>query len=214
MGTTRRALGTACLLAAVGCGLDGGGSPTETDASKVATPVEIAAAGGKFVHQASGGFHFLIPADFNGGIFGGAVDNRLTFHAKREADGTVTGSFNYEQTDFGTAGIPYTYKGSVTCFKVYDTPVLVRFEDIPPMTQNRAKWGGPIEETNDPTVPVGTFGWFQSIDNGEGSNSPPDLSTLFGLGDEAANEAFCDSENVPNSDFGPHAIDGGNIQVR
>lgn len=165
------------------------------------------------VHQASGGYHFLVPADFNGGIFGGAVDNRLTFHADRDASGNVSGSFNYEQTDFGTAGIPYTYKGSVTCFKVYDTPVLQRFPEIPPMTGNRAKWGGPIEKTNDPTVPVGTFGWFQSIDNGEGQNSPPDVSTLFGLGDEAANEAFCNSPNVPNPNFGPHAVEG-NIQVR
>jgi hypothetical protein len=170
-------------------------------------------AGDPFVHQASGGYHFLIPADFNGGIFGGEVDNRLTFHAKRGADGTVTGSFNYEQTDFGTAGVPYSYKGRVTCFQVYDTPVLERFENIPPMTQNRAKWGGPIEKTNDPTVPVGTFGWFQSIDNGEGSKSPPDLSTLFGLGDAAANEAFCNSDAVPNPTFGPHAVQG-NIQVR
>jgi len=108
-------------------------------------------------HWASGGYHFLIPADFNGGIFGGAVDNRLTFTARRDAEGNVSGSWNYEQTDFGTAGIPYTYKGSVTCFKVYDTPVLQRFPDVPPMIGNRAKWGGPIEATTDPTVPVGTL---------------------------------------------------------
>jgi hypothetical protein len=81
------------------------------------------------------------------------------------------------------------------------------------MTGNRAKWGGPIEETNDPGVPVGIFGWFQSIDNGEGANSPPDLSTLFGLGNEADNEAFCNSDRVPNANFGPHVVKG-NIQVR
>ncbi len=165
------------------------------------------------VHQASGGYHFLVPADFNGGIFGGAVGNRVTFHAARTVAGEVSGSWNYEQTDFGTAGIPYTYKGSVTCFKVYDTPVLQRFPDVPPMTGNRAKWGGPIGETTDPTVPVGTFAWFQSIDNGEGANEGPDVSTLFGLGDGAANEAFCNSPNVPNPNFGPHAVQG-NIQVR
>jgi hypothetical protein len=163
------------------------------------------------VQQASGGYHFLIPADFNGGIFGGAVGNRLTFHARRDADGNESGGWNYEQTDFGTAGIPYTYQGSVTCFRVYDTPVLQRFPDIPPMMANRAKWGGPIERTTDPTVPVGTFAWFQSIDNGEGAG-PPDVSTIFGLGDEAANEAFCNSANVPNPNFGPHAVQG-NIQV-
>src|SRR5918995_6521908 len=101
---------------------------------------ETAEVGG-WTHQASGGYHFLIPADFNGGIFGGAVDNRLTFHATREMDGTVRGSFNYEQTDFGAGGgVPQTYKGSVTCFKVYDTPVLQNFPDIPAQSANRAKW--------------------------------------------------------------------------
>jgi hypothetical protein len=167
----------------------------------------------QWVHQASGGYHFFIPADFNGGIFGGAVDNRLTFDARRDAEGNVSGSWNYEQTDFGTAGIPYTYKGTVTCFKVYDTPVLQRFPDVPPMIGNPAKWGGPIEATTDPTVPVGTFAWFQSIDNGEGANEGPDVSTIFGLGDETANEAFCNVANVPNPNFGPHAVEG-NIQVR
>lgn len=181
----------------------------------------------RVVHRASAEIRFFIPADFNGGIFGGAVDNRLKFHARRDANGNVSGRFNYRQTDFGTASIPYTYKGSVTCFKVYDTPVLARFPDIPPMIANRAKWGGPIEETDDPGVAVGTFGWFQSIDNGRGGDdddddgdddngeddSHPDLSTLFGLGDEAANEAFCNSPNVPNTNFGPHAV-RGNIQVR
>lgn len=166
-----------------------------------------------FVHQASGGYHFLIPADFNGGIFGGAVGNRLTFHARRDAEGNVSGRWNYEQTDFGTAGIPYTYSGSVTCFLVYDTPVLQGFPDIPAAIGNRAKWGGPIERSTDPGVPVGTYAWFSSIDNGEGANSPPDLSTIFGLGDNAANEAFCNSDRVPNPNFGPHAVQGS-IQVR
>ena len=195
------------VLSALGLfGCSGDSTPTTEPA---ADATELA----RWVHQASGGYHFLIPADFNGGIFGGAVDNRVTFHARRDAEGNVSGSWNYEQTDFGTAGIPYRYQGSVTCFHVYDTPVLQGFPDIPAMTGNRAKWGGPIERTNDPTVPVGTFAWFNSIDNGEGANSPPDLSSIFGLGDEAANEAFCNSDRVPNPNFGPHPVQG-NIQVR
>jgi hypothetical protein len=213
MGTIRCALVTLLGVLALGCAADSVNSPTEPSAARERQLSRPNPAQNGFTHIATGGYHFLIPADFNGGIFGGAVDNRLTFTAMRDADGNVSGSFNYEQTDFGTAGIPYTYKGLVTCFKVYDTPVLQNFPDIPAMTGNRAKWGGVIEETNDPGVPVGTFGWFQSIDNGEGSNSPADLSTLFGLGDEAANEAFCNSENVPNPNFGPHAVQG-NIQVR
>jgi hypothetical protein len=203
MRNARHASAALAALALLGCG---------ESASRTTQPSEAVELS-HWVHQASGGYHFLIPADFNGGIFGGAVDNRLTFDAHRDAEGNVSGSWNYEQTDFGTAGIPYSYKGSVTCFKVYDTPVLQRFPDVPPMVGNRAKWGGPIEATNDPTVPVGTFAWFQSIDNGEGGNEGPDVSTIFGLGDETANEAFCNVANVPNPNFGPHAVEG-NIQVR
>lgn len=171
---------------------------------------ETAEVGG-WTHQASGGYHFLIPADFNGGIFGGAIDNRVTFTASRDAEGNVSGHWTYEQTD--PAGTAYTFQGSVTCFRVHNTPVLQGFPNVPARTGNRAKWGGPIERTNDPTVPVGTFAWFNSIDNGEGSDSPPDLSSIFGLGDEAANEAFCNSDAVPNPRFGPHPVEG-NIQVR
>ena len=205
--TQARCAGAALAVVALfGCSTEPASSPTNLP--------EVAAELQGFTHQASGGYHFLIPADFNGGIFGGAVDNRLTFHATREADGSVHGNFNYEQTDFGAGGgVPQTYKGSVTCFKVYDTPVLQDFPDIPAKVGNRAKWGGPIESSTDPTVPVGTFAWFNSIDNGEGANSPPDLSSIFGLGDEAANEAFCNSPAVPNPNFGPHVVQGS-IQVR
>ena len=63
------------------------------------------------------------------------------------------------------------------------------------------------------TIAPGTFIWFQSIDNGEGAGAPPDLSTISGFGDEAANEAFCNAATVPNPNFGPHPV-SGNIEVR
>jgi hypothetical protein len=158
------------------------------------------------VESASGGYHFTTDPSF----FGVPVENRITFTAARHSDGTVSGRYNYEQ---GVEGERFIFRGSVTCFKIYDTPVLLNWPDIPAMTANRAKWGGLIEYSNDPTVPAGRFIWFQSIDNGEGAKDPPDLSTISGFGNEAANEAFCNSPNVPNPRFGPHpAI--GNIQVR
>jgi hypothetical protein len=91
--------------------------------------------------------------------------------------------------------------------------VLQDWEEIPAMTANRAKWGGLIEFSNDPTLPAGGFIWFNSIDNGEGAGAPPDLSSISGFGDEAANEAFCASILPPNPTFGPHPIHG-NINVR
>jgi hypothetical protein len=68
-----------------------------------------------------------------------------------------------------------------------------------------------LELSNDPTLPPGTFAWFQAFDNGEGANAPADRSSLIGFGTEGANEAFCNSPNLPRN--GPWDVDG-NVQVR
>ena len=75
---------------------------------------------------------------------------------------------------------------------------------------NRAKIGGIVEQSTDPDNPPGTYAWFQVFDNGEGANAPPDQSSLVGFGDEAANEAFCNSPNL--SRFGPWDV-SGNVQM-
>jgi hypothetical protein len=85
----------------------------------------------------------------------------------------------------------------VTCMNVYDG--------------YRAKIGGLILSSNDPTVEVGSYGWFQVFDNGEGAAASPDQSSLMGFGDAAANEAFCASPNLPR--FGPWDVQG-NVQVK
>jgi len=181
-------------------------------AEETATATAAASPAGGHVLNATGGYHFTIPADFNGGIFGTTTPilNRLTFNARRDADGSVSGWFMYEQEADGEVA---RLSGPVTCFKVYDTPVLDRMPGIPAQTQNRAKWGGRIEVTNDPSL-LGRYAWFNSIDNGEGANGYSDISSIVGLGNEAANEAFCNSLNPPNPRFGPFLIGGGNIQVR
>jgi hypothetical protein len=162
--------------------------------------------------EAAGSYRFVVPADFNGGIFGVEIDNRVAFVAVREPDGHVTGRFHYVQTAGGESA---AFSGRVTCLEIYDTPVLQRFENIPAMTHNRAKWGGIVERSTDPTQPPGVYIWFQSINNGHGRHSSyPDLSTLSGFGTQAANEAFCASPNVPNPNFGPHAVGHGAILVR
>lgn len=183
------------------------------DATEETAPAASAtsSAGGHEL-SATGGYHFTIPADFNGGIFGTTTPilNRVTFNAKRDADGSVSGWFMYEQEADGEVA---RLGGPVTCFRVHDTPVLERMPGIPAQLQNRAKWGGRIEITNDPSL-AGRHAWFNSIDNGEGANGYSDISSLVGLGNEAANEAFCDSPNPPNPRFGPFLTGGGNIQVR
>jgi hypothetical protein len=144
------------------------------------------------VASASGGMHWTIDLP---NPFGVVVGNQpLTFNAKRYADGTVSGQFEYHQVALGES---FNFHVDVTCLNVYDG--------------NRAKIGGVITVSNDPTLPPGVFAWFQVFDNGEGANAPPDRSGLVGFGNEAANEAFCNSPAGPR--FGPWDVEG-NVQVR
>jgi hypothetical protein len=156
----------------------------------VATPA--APAGGPAIASAGGGIHWTIPLP---NPFGVEVVNRtLAFNARKAEDGTVDGRFEYHQVVEGEA---FKFNVAVTCFEVYDG--------------NRAKIGGVVEVSNDPTLHAGTFAWFQVFDSGEGAGAPPDRSSLIGFGNEAANEAFCASPALPR--FGPWDVDG-NAQVR
>ncbi|MGH3104293.1 MAG: hypothetical protein ACRDN6_09390 [Gaiellaceae bacterium] len=153
-----------------------------------------AAPAGAPVVSANGGVHWTIPLP---NPFGVEVLNRtLAFNARKDADGTVSGHFEYHQIEVST-GATFKFNVDVTCMNVYDG--------------NRAKIGGVIEVSNDPTLPPGVYAWFQVFDNGEGADAPPDRSSLIGFGDEAANEAFCNSPNLPR--FGPWDVQG-NVQVR
>jgi hypothetical protein len=128
--------------------------------------------------------------------FGVEVLNRtLSFNARKDAGGNATGRFEYHQIEVAT-GATFKFNVDVTCLNVYDG--------------NRAKLGGVIVVSNDPTLPAGGYAWFQVFDNGEGAGGPADRSSLIGFGDEAANEAFCNSPNLPR--FGPWDVQG-NIQV-
>ena len=154
-------------------------------------PAALAAPGGP-VAWASGGIHWTIPLP---NAFGVEVVNQpLAFNARKYADGSVSGRFEYHQIVEGTS---FDFNVDVTCMNVYDG--------------DRAKIGGVVKSSSDPTIPPGTFAWFQVFDNGEGPNAAPDRSSLVGFGDEAANEAFCDSPNLPR--FGPWDVQG-NVQVR
>ena len=157
----------------------------------LAIPVAAANGSGAAVLSANGSAHWTIPLP---NPFDVVVWNRtLSFNARKYEDGSVSGRFEYHQVVEGEA---FVFNVDVTCFNVYDG--------------NRAKIGGVIEVSNDPTLPPGVFAWFQVFDNGEGAAAPPDRSSLIGFGDEAANEAFCSSPNLPR--FGPWDVQG-NVQV-
>jgi hypothetical protein len=155
----------------------------------LAVPV---ASGSSAAISATGGVHWTIPLPNQFGVE--VVNQPLSFSAQKYADGTVSGQFTYHQI---VEGESFNFHVEVTCMNVYDG--------------NRAKIGGVIRVSNDPTLPPGVFAWFQVFDNGEGANALPDRSSLVGFGNEAANEAFCNSPNLPR--FGPWDVEG-NVQVR
>jgi hypothetical protein len=143
---------------------------------------------GAVIASASGGADWVLE------VFGFTIPQTLGFKASKFADGSVRGHINYHQTFEGET---FRFTATVTCLNVYDG--------------NRAKYGGEIIVSNDPTVPPGTFIWFQAIDNGEGANSPSDQSTGAGFGTAQETEAFCNSPTAPNPLF--LAEVNGNIQV-
>lgn len=182
-----------CLAALFGC--EPVTAPTHSGALAPELVVltnnsNLSSSKGKPALTAGGGGHFTIPPD----EFGSEVGNVLTFNARKDASGHVNGHFNYKQTFQGEL---FHFNGRVTCFNVYDG--------------NRAKVGAIIDVSNDPTIPAGLFIWWSVIDNGQGMDDPLDRSTLIGVGDEEANEAFCNSPALPR--FGPWDLDGGNFQV-
>jgi hypothetical protein len=46
---------------------------------------------------------------------------------------------------------------------------------FPSSAHSRAKIGGIVTQSSDPTIAVGMYGWFQVFDNGEGAHAAPVL---------------------------------------
>lgn len=180
-----KAKGWVAVVAAAAVGACSGSETGPTAPARDA----LAAANGPAVASASGGGRMVLE------VFGFTIPQVLGFTARRHADGSASGHINYRQTFEGET---FHFVATVTCMAVYDG--------------NRVKYGGVLTQSTDPTVPVGDFMWFQSIDNGEGNGSPADLSTGSGFGTQEENQAFCDSPDPPNPIFLAEVI--GNIQVR
>jgi hypothetical protein len=182
-------------LALAACGTD---TPTQPAAGVAgfAAGASLAANGTNVVASASGGVKYTLNlGDLDGDGVDDPIDQRLTFTAQKGSDGAVKGNILYEQQVFGET---FRFKSDVSCINVYDG--------------NRVKFGGPITQSNDETLPVGTFMWFHSIDNGQGANATPDQTTGLGIGDNDANEAFCNSPALPNPRF-LSDVTAGNLTV-
>lgn len=172
--------------------------PTRPDAQDAvaSTDAPLDALSPNVAASARGGGNFILNlGDLDGDGVDDPVDNVIGFTAVQYEDGTVGGQMEYKQRVLGES---FDFHGPVTCIEVYDDGT-------------RAKFGGPITRSNDPAIPVGVFMWFTAFDNGQGAASSPDRLTILGIGDEAANEAFCASDDLPPEQF---VVDlKGNIQI-
>lgn len=140
--------------------------------------------------SASGASHFTLHD-----VFGlqTLVLQSFTFAAGLQADGSVVGRYSYRDLE---DGVPFDASGPVTCMVVIGS---------------HAWLGGVIDASNDPSY-VGQESWFQVIDNGEGAQAPPDITTLLGVSPVPGSaQAYCDAH--PNPRF-PWPVEDGNIQVR
>jgi hypothetical protein len=132
-------------------------------------------------------------------VFGTTTDvvGKYAFVVAKDTQGNVRGAYRFSES---ADGVTTHYSGALTCVQVYD------FNGL---TGNRAKIGGRVDSSDDPGIPVGTFIWWQAIDNRLLHRA--DQSTLTGFGNEAANNAFCASSNPPR--FGPFDVIRGDITV-
>lgn len=178
-------LASLAILVLAGCS---DSVPTQVSEAE-ATPLS-AANGANVVASASAGAQYTLVCC--GGL---VIDQTLNLTAQKDADGNVKGILKYTQSieAFSFEG---RWVADVTCMNVYDG--------------NRVKVGGIITQSNDPDEPVGGYIWVHSIDNGQGT---PDQTSGAGFGNNAENEAFCDSPAPPNLTF-LSTVSHGNIVVR
>ena len=185
----------AILVSMVGCGGEQGGASVAGTSSELSQlGAELGASASRPV-IAAGEDTIVVPAS----VFGTSTDivARFLFLAVQERSGEVHGLYRVSEA---TDGSTFHYAGRLSCSGIYD------FNGL---TGNRVKVGGRIDATDDSSVTVGSFIWWQAIDNRRLHR--PDQSTLAGFGDETANKAFCQSATPPR--FGPFDVVRGNIFV-
>jgi hypothetical protein len=107
----------------------------------------------------------------------------FSFDSEQKADGTTAGSYFY---NFQAAG--FSVEGPVTCIST---------------AGNQAWIGGTVARIDSPDPEdqalVGVDMWWRSIDNGQGANAAPDLTTGIGFafpGSTITAESWCQDQLV------------------
>ena len=113
----------------------------------------VAAASGA-QQEVTGHANILLP------IFGGA-EEKYSNSAIRHADGTVSGQFELKSAQVA-GGV--RIHGDIVCFTIIG---------------NTARLAGLVDQSDTPLAPEGTYFIWTVVDNGEGQNDPPDLTSDF-----------------------------------
>jgi len=138
---------------------------------------------GPVVQSATGAGQFTVAGELR----------TFSFNALKYADGTVQGQYELFSRSAGLR-----IHGDVVCLSVVG---------------NHAWIGGSQDQSSDPVgFPPGLENGFQTVDNGQGANDPPDqLSLMFIDGPPGFAGAYCDAQ----ADAPPlNPIEEGNIQIR
>ena len=142
---------------------DGGRMPAAPSAPALTGPATSLEG---VVEAATGSAHKIRPLP-DGELF------VLTFSAVKRTDGTTTGYAHVDRKDLDIA-----FDVDVTCLSVVG---------------NTAWIGGIIRNARGGLARDGTISYFYVIDNGEGSDAPPDRTSTIRFNDRAGEDiAFCD----------------------
>ena len=144
--------------------------------------------------ESAGGHGTLLATDENGKT----VKRQFTFHARKSADGTVTGKVVLRNPAFdGDDGKSFFLKGDISCLRVVG---------------NIAILGGTPERTNDANLNDAFF--FTVQDNGEPGKGRDRISRTFFFDDDPTTQGdpqLC--LGTGPADFPLETIESGNIQV-
>ena len=169
------------------------------DATRSAAPSGGDADATRVAFSAAGAVAVLTGSGHHTRVAGTEEDlTTFSFTAVRNADGSVSGHYQY---DFRLRG--FAVRGKVTCVS----------------TNGAQAWvGGTVDQvvTTDPAFEslLGLEMWWRSIDNGEGAGATPDLTTGVGFeleGNPTTAASWCrdQPEVLPL-----RVVEQGNIQLR
>ncbi len=117
----------------------------------------------------------------------------FSLQVQRHADGTVSGSFQYNNHGVSSMG-----QGIITCFTVIG---------------NQAWLGGEFVRSDIPAL-VGLEAAFIVIDNGEGKNATADQISFIASQPAGSGLAQAQCDFTPQGLFLLHDVEKGNIQIR